>query len=60
MLFVGSHLAGKTILLDRYVLHIVAAQALIVAVLFRGFPPIVATLALLACFLPYPVLYGIH
>ena len=60
VLFVASHLIRKTILIDRYVLHIVAAQALIVAALFRGFPPIVATLALLACFLPYPVLYGIQ
>jgi len=60
LLFVASHLLHKTVLIDRYVLHIVAAQALIVAALFRVFPPILATLGLLACFLPYPVLYGIH
>ena len=60
LLFVASHLLRKTILIDRYVLHIVAAQALIVAALFRGFPPIPATLTLLACFMVYPVLYGVY
>jgi hypothetical protein len=59
LLFVLSHLMHKTVLIERYVLHIVAAQALIVAVLFRGFPRIPATLALVACFLLYPVLYGV-
>ena len=60
LLFVASHLLHKTVLIDRYVLHIVAGQALIVAALFRVFPPILATLGLLACFLPYPILYGIQ
>jgi hypothetical protein len=60
LLFVASHLLHKTILIDRYVLHIVAAQALLVAALFRGFPPIPATLTLLACFLLYPLLFGVY
>ena len=60
LLFVASHLLHKTVLIDRYVLHIVAGQALIVAALFRVFPPIPATLGLLACLLLYPIVYGVQ
>ena len=40
--------------------HTVAAQALIVAILFRGFPPTLARFALLACFLPFAIMWGIQ
>ncbi len=49
-LFVASRLLQKTVLIDRYVLHVIGAQALIVAILFRGFHPVLARIGLFAVF----------
>ncbi len=50
LLFVASRLLHKTVLIDRYVLHVIGAQALIVAILFRGFHPVLARVGLFAVF----------
>jgi hypothetical protein len=56
--FIGSHVIRQAVLADRYYLYTVAAQALLVAFLFRGFPRVLARIALLACFLPIPIMWG--
>ena len=58
--FVGSHVIRQAVLADRYYLYTVAAQALIVAFLFRGFQPTLARTALLACFVPIAIMWGIQ
>lgn len=60
LLLVASHLTHRTLFLDRYFVHTVAAQALIVAVLFRGLPTAPSTLVLMACLFTTPVLYGVR
>lgn len=51
-----SHLVGQSLVVSRYFFYAVPAQCLLVALLFRGFPPLLARAALLACFLPLPLL----
>ena len=58
LLLALSHLRHQTLYLDRYFLHTIAAQALIVAMLFRGVPRAAGALALAACLFTPPVLYG--
>jgi hypothetical protein len=58
MLFVASRVTGKTVLNERYLLHTVAAQSLVVAGLYRRFPAPLARVALLVCFLPIPIFLG--
>jgi hypothetical protein len=58
LLLALSHLRHQTIYLDRYFLHTIAAQALIVAMLFRRVPRAVGALALAACLFTPPILYG--
>jgi len=60
LLLAASHLTHRTLFLDRYFVHTVAAQALIVALLFRGFPATPRTLVLMACLFTTPILYGIR
>jgi hypothetical protein len=60
VLFAVAHLVHQAVFIDRYLLHTVAAQALIVALAFRGFPPALARIALLACFLPFPIIWGLR
>jgi len=60
LLFIASRALHKTVLLDRYVLHVVGAQALIVAALFRAFHPMLARVGLLAVFLTIPVQHGLQ
>ena len=47
-------------LIDRYVLHVVGAQALIVAALFRPFHPVLARVVLLAVFFTIPLQHGLQ
>ena len=58
-LFVVSRATGKTVLNERYLVHTVAAQSLVVAALYRRFPASLARVALLACFLPIPIYLGV-
>jgi hypothetical protein len=58
LLLALSHLRHQTVYLERYFLHTVAAQALIVAMLFRAVPRAVGALALAACLFTPPILYG--
>jgi len=58
LLFALSHLRHQTVYIERYFLHTIAAQALIVAMLFRGVPRAVGALALAACLFTPPILYG--
>jgi hypothetical protein len=59
LLFVGSHVIHQKVLFDKYFAHAVAGQALIVAVAYRAFPPILARMVLLACFIPLPIIIGL-
>jgi len=59
-LFVGSYVFGQSMLIERYCLHTVAAEALLVATLFRAFSPRVAKLALLAGSVPLAAYQGIQ
>ena len=59
LLFV-SHVIHQKVLFDRYLAYAVAGQALIVAVAYRGFPPILARMLLLACFIPFPIRFGLR
>jgi hypothetical protein len=54
-LFVASRAAGQTVLIERYLLHTVVAQALVVAILYRRAPAPLARVALLLCLLPVPI-----
>jgi hypothetical protein len=58
-LFVASHATGQTVLIERYLLHTVVAQALVVAVLYRRAPAPLARVALLLCLLPVPILFAV-
>jgi hypothetical protein len=60
LLFAGSRLVHRTLFIERYFLHTVAAQALLVAILFRSFPPALRALALAACFLIPPIQIGVR
>jgi hypothetical protein len=60
LLLVASHLSHRTLFVERYFVHTIAAQALIVAVLFREFPETLRTIGLAACFLVLPIREGIH
>jgi hypothetical protein len=60
LLFVASALVHRTLFIERYYLHTVAAQALIVAVLFREFPVVLRTLALAACFFIPPIQFSVQ
>jgi hypothetical protein len=55
-----SYAVHQSVVVGRYFFHSVAAQCLLVAILFRGFPPVLARVALFACFLPIPVLHLVH
>jgi hypothetical protein len=59
LLFI-SRVIHQKVLFDRYFAHAVAGQALIVAVAYRGFPPILARMLLLACFIPFPIRFGLR
>ena len=58
-LFVVSRVTGKTVLNERYLVHTVAAQSLIVAALYRRFPAPLARVALLVFLLPIPLFLGV-
>jgi hypothetical protein len=58
LLLAVAHLRHQTVYLERYFLHTIAAQALIVAMLFRGFSRPVGALALAACLFTPAVLHG--
>jgi hypothetical protein len=60
VLFVLSHAVGQSVVVGRYFFHTVAAQCLLVAILFRGFPPGLARVALFACFLPLSALHFVQ
>jgi hypothetical protein len=60
LLLAASRLSHRTLLVERYFVHTVAAQALIVAVLFREFPRTLRTIGLAACFFVLPIRVGIH
>jgi hypothetical protein len=51
-----SYLVGQSVVVGRYFFYTVPAQCLLIALLFRDFPPLLARAALLACFLPLPLL----
>jgi hypothetical protein len=60
LLLALAHLRHQTVYLERYFLHTIAAQALIVAVLFRRLPRAASTLALAVCLFTPPVLHGVR
>jgi hypothetical protein len=60
ILFAASHVVHQPVLIDRYFIHTIAAQALLVAFAFRGFPPVLARVGLLACFLTFPIIWGLR
>jgi len=60
ILFAASHVVHQAVLIDRYFIHTIAAQALLVAFAFRGFPPVLARVGLLACFLTFPIIWGLR
>jgi hypothetical protein len=59
LLFIISVATNQTILIERYLLHTVAAESLLIAVLFSGFPRSIATLCLVVCFVPITTAVGV-
>ncbi|HEY7372485.1 MAG TPA: glycosyltransferase family 39 protein [Polyangia bacterium] len=60
LLLSASHLLHRTLFLDRYYAHTVAAEALLVAALLRGFPPAPRALVLIPFVFGMPIAYGAH
>jgi hypothetical protein len=58
VLFAASHAGHQTVLVDRYFLYTVGGEVLLVALVFHGFPPVRATVAVMVCLLPIPLYFG--